>query len=363
MHQKQLLGQFFTTNYKYIMDGMDQPEVKHIVEPFAGNRDMLKFLHTKVYTQRVNAPKVYTRRANSHKVYNIACYDIDPKDHSIQQRDTLMDPLDYTDLFVITNPPFLARNKSSDKTIFDKYGHNDLYKCFVQTLLNNPPVGGIIILPINFWSSIRKADVSLRKAFVDMFVVERVNVFEERVFDDTSCTICCIRFNRRVLSIETNNIEFIFYPTKTKYSFEINASTNYTIGGDIYTLTQSPNIEVERLTSKNVSTKEEGITNLYLRAIDNNPHDLIRIEYSDAMFVDRTPRLSERSFATLVITPPIDKARQLILVKRFNDFMYSERSRYHSMFLTNFRESKEGEARKRISFNLAYSIVNYLLQA
>lgn len=28
--------------------------------------------------------------------------------------------------FVLTNPPYLARNKSIDKTVFDKYKTNDL---------------------------------------------------------------------------------------------------------------------------------------------------------------------------------------------------------------------------------------------
>ena len=40
--------------------------------------------------------------------------------------------------------------------------------------------------------------------------------------------------------------------------------------------------------------------------------------------------------------------------------MKKNREKYHSLFLTNYRESNT-IARKRISFNLAYEIVNYLL--
>ena len=40
--------------------------------------------------------------------------------------------------------------------------------------------------------------------------------------------------------------------------------------------------------------------------------------------------------------------------------MENNRKKYNSLFLTNYRESND-IARKRISFNLAISIMNYLL--
>lgn len=46
MNKKQKYGQFFTTNYKYIADGMSiDDDIKNIIEPFAGNKDMLKLLN------------------------------------------------------------------------------------------------------------------------------------------------------------------------------------------------------------------------------------------------------------------------------------------------------------------------------
>ena len=52
--------------------------------------------------------------------------------------------------------PYLARNKSKDKSLYDKYDVNDLYKCFIKNLIDDPPDGGIIIIPLNFMCSIRK---------------------------------------------------------------------------------------------------------------------------------------------------------------------------------------------------------------
>ena len=79
-------------------------------------------------------------------------------------------------------------------------------------------------------------------------------------------------------------------------------------------------------------------------------------------FVDNSQKLSARSFATLVITPILDLDKQKLLVKKFNIYILKMRKKYNSMFLSNYRESKD-ISRKRISFGLVYNIINYLLQS
>ena len=49
-----------------------------------------------------------------------------------------------------------------------------------------------------------------------------------------------------------------------------------------------------------------------------------------------------------------------MIIEKFNDFLEDHRKKYNSLFLTNYRESKD-IARKRISFELVYSIVEYIL--
>ena len=45
MNNKRLLGQFYTTNYDYILQNMRIPEgISAIIEPFAGNGDLLNFI-------------------------------------------------------------------------------------------------------------------------------------------------------------------------------------------------------------------------------------------------------------------------------------------------------------------------------
>ena len=42
---KQILGQFYTTNQEYILQGMKIPnDIKNIIEPFTGNGDLIKFI-------------------------------------------------------------------------------------------------------------------------------------------------------------------------------------------------------------------------------------------------------------------------------------------------------------------------------
>ena len=338
---KSQLGQFYTTNYDYILSNMKIPDdTKNIIEPFVGNGDLLKFIKNK-------------------NEINIEIYDIDPKYKNTIKRDTLNDPPDYTNKFVLTNPPYLARNKSKTKDLYNKYNCNDLYKCFITNLIENTCNGGIIIIPLNFLSSIRKTDIELRKKFLQKYCIEIVNIFEEQVFDDTTYAVCSMYFTKKTSKYE-GVINTYIYPSNKKMTIKLDSENNYTIGGEIYNLPQNKNIKIERLTKNN--SDSEFKTNILLKCIDNNIHNKICLKYvnDDELFIDNTPKLSARSYATLVIKPKLNKEQQEKLVNNFNNYLENQRDKYHSLFLTNYRESNS-IARKRISFNLVFSIVNYLL--
>jgi len=74
MNQKQKLGQFFTTNYEYILQGFSVPNnIEKIIEPFVGNGDLLKFLPM-------------------DREFKILEYDIDPKRPTTIKQDTISYP-------------------------------------------------------------------------------------------------------------------------------------------------------------------------------------------------------------------------------------------------------------------------------
>lgn len=338
MSLKKQLGQFYTTNYEYIMTNIIIPtNINEIIEPFVGNGELLKFIK------------------KFNKQYNIECYDIDPKISAAKKQDTLIYPPNYSNKYIITNPPYLARNKSENKEIYDKYQTNDLYKCFIQELTQQNPIGGIIIIPLNFWCSIRKNDVELRKKFLKKFSITLVNIFEEQVFDDTTYSICCVQFITR--DDENYNIPFYIFPSKKLCIIEINEKNNFTIGGELYNLSKNSNYKIGRLI-KGMKPN----TNILLKCIDDNVDSKLGLTIvdNDDLYYDNTPKKSERSYATLTIEPKISLKKQKELINKFNKFLNENREKYNSLFLTNFRESNS-IARKRISFQLVYDILGYLL--
>ncbi len=331
---KKKLGQFFTTNYKYILSDLYVPNnITKIIEPFCGNGDLLNFI--------------------DKNKYNIECYDIEPKHDYIIKRDTIKDPPNYTNSFIITNPPYLSRNKSENKEMFDKNDVNDLYKCFIKDLLKNNPIGGIIIIPLNFFCSIRNMDIELRRNFLNTYIITQLNIFEEQVFDDTTYTVCSFQFEYKPNSNQSIFIKL--FPSKNEINFLLNDANNYTIGGEIYNIEENSNYKISRLLENEVSN-----TNLVLKAIDDNENSKIKLEYvdNDKIYYGK---ISSRTYATLKIVPEINKDIQKKIAIEFNKYLNEKREKYNSLFLTNYRESKK-IARKRISFDLAYKIVGMILK-
>jgi len=339
---KKKYGQFYTTNYEYILKNMYIPEnITNIIEPFAGNCDLIKFI-------------------KNIDIYNIEYYDIEPKKEHIIRKDTLKNPPTYNNKFILTNPPYLARNKSNDKDIFDKYDSNDLYKCFIKELITNNPLGGILIVPLNFWSSIRKNDILLKKDFLNKFKVSLINIFEENVFNDTTYTVCSFQFMMKDSIDDINKIKINIYPSNKEIEIELNKNNDYIIGGSIYKLPLKNIYKIERLTKKNKKNKN---TNILVKCLDDNSTNKISMSIVDDknIFIDNTPNLSSRTYASLIIKPEINIDKQHKLVNDFNTFLNSHREQYNSLFLTNYRESSD-IARKRISFELVYNITQYLLE-
>ena len=346
---KQILGQFYTTHHEYILQNMKIPvSIINIIEPFTGNGDLISFIEKEQVSNNVS--------------YNIECYDIEPTKNFIIKQDTIKNPPNYNNKFLITNPPYLARNKCANKSLFDKYDVNDLYKCVIKEILTNVCLGGIFIIPLNFWSSIRNADIKLRQAFLEKYHVLLLNIFEEQVFDDTTYTICSFQFELKENSTNnelTNTLNIIVYPSKTIIKTELDPSNNFMIGGAIYNLKLKNNYKITRLTNKNI---DKANTNILVKCIDDNIKSQIGLVFVDSkdIYVDRTPNQTARTYATLIIEPAIDIIKQKQLITKFNNYLEEHRKKYNSLFLTNYRESKT-IARKRISFDLVYAIVEYIL--
>ena len=224
--------------------------------------------------------------------------------------------------------------------------------------MTNICLGGILIIPLNFWSSIRSIDIELRRTFLEKYNIIILNIFEEQVFDDTTYTICSFQFELKD-SKPNDMINIVIYPSQNKICAVLNNDNNYMIGGDIYNLKKKNKYKISRLTDKN---KDKSNTNIVVKCIDDNDNNKIKLSYVDDkdIYIDSTPNQTARTYATLIIEPKIDKDKQKELVSKFNNFLDEYRIKYNSLFLVNYRESKD-IARKRISFDLVYLITEYIL--
>lgn len=311
------LGQFYTTNFSKILKNLGGfPRGAKVIEPFCGTGELLKWPGADAAEK----------------------YDIDPKCPGVVVRDTLMNPPTYNGKWVITNPPYLARNKAQDKTIFDKYTSDDLYKCFIRTLIRDPPEGGILIVPLNFWCSTTTTQLS--DIFVKLFWVETMNVFEEQVFDDTTYTVCSFKFHRGDTGGRPTGVHL--YPSGKFMTQHLDALP---FGRDIYHLETPRDLVITRATRDNPRN-----TNIHVKLFD----DIHAWCDAGEDHTDRTPRLTQRMYCTLRIEPPVGDEEELC--RRFNTLLGEYREKHHSLFLTNYREGN----RKRISFALVYLIFKHV---
>ena len=325
MQKKTQLGQFYTTRAEYIIGDLlgVLPDDAQIVEPFCGQGDLVLTSHS------------YT------------LYDCDPKIPQCQQRDTLISPPDYQDKWVITNPPFLARNKSTDKKIFDLYHTSDLYKAAVLSMLGC--AGGVLILPLNFFCD---DDDFLRNKFFSVFMIIRLKVFEEQIFDDTPYTCCAFSFVRG----KSSEIPCTFLPSGEVHTFFIDGSSSWRIGGEFWK-------GFAPYTTHKIGRLKEGeATNssLFLRAVDSGSlHGRISLTIRE---VPHWGQKNERTFATIKLDKKYSLLDQQRICLEFNRILEQGRSEYHSMFLTSFRNSSRHGARKRIGFDAAYTLIHYIIK-
>jgi hypothetical protein len=196
-------------------------------------------------------------------------YDIDNKVNQIN-RDTLLDAPSYKGKWVITNPPYLAKNKAQDKTIFAKYDTDDLYKASLLSILECE--GGILIIPTNFFTDERTSNI--RSKFLNQFNILEVNIFTEPVFETTTYSICSFAFQKKENNEEKQTFT-VNVSNKGTTSITLYPKNGYRLAGEFYDTLSSTNIMFGRLIG---STSNDYITNIKLYALDTR-NERIRVEF------------------------------------------------------------------------------------
>ena len=326
----------YTVNAELICKGLTDfiPEDATLVEPFVGKGDLLSLFPENKWEM----------------------YDIEPQIPDTVQQDTLHKPPDYNGKCVITNPPFLAKNKATDKTIFNMYdGYDDLYKIFIHTILNAE--GGIIIVPTNFLADERNK--AIRFQFFKKFEIMKVNFFTKPVFPTTTYTVCSIVFKKRFIEPEAEIRQFYgFFPTEEDDEYEIQDNIfiqlekrfGYRLYGRIFDSIKGVNYFC-RYCGQSVSTC---LTDIIVDTIDPK-QSTMGARFNFGNYVGKQ---SDRASCRLVCDKELTIPQQVWLIDRFNLYIEQIRLATHDLVLTNYRDWN----RKRIGFDTVYLIMSRLLE-
>jgi hypothetical protein len=195
----------------------------------------------------------------------------------------------------------------------------------------------------------------------------------------------------------SQTIETIFYPSKEQISLTIEKTNNWKVAPEVYRkektcykisrllhtkvcggdfveqLTKAGTNESEYKTQQDVinaiSTahgdhyrnkvlkpeKINKITNIFLYAVDSGSNSKrISLSYN---VVPLLAKDTDRTFATIVIDPPISHDSQKKIIEKFNKQIEVLRKKYNSLFLVNFRNSSKSYSRKRLGFGMAYNMI------
>lgn len=365
---KKQLGQFFTKNSDYILQGFSKYiRGKEITDPFAGDRDLV-FWAEKQGAKNVKGFDVDSNYADNKVVF---------------ENDSINSPQEYK--FVLTNPPYLHKNKAT-KEIKEKYfqGKNscfeDLYQVSINSVYNSEE--GILIVPLNFLSASNSAKI--RKIFFEKFRIIALNIFSEQVFEDTTYNVISFYYRKKEKPFDKNKIKAVIFPDKQKTEFVLEKKYDWQLGGEVISKINSVEnfLGVRRLTEKDLvrgdykirlahnNIKDKKIYNIdkglkellerniiFLRAIDSKNGKKIQLEdIRNYKVYGLVGKESSRNMAHLLFEKKIDINTQRELIESFNESLSEERNKHLSLFLTNFRDNN----RKRISFDFSYKFINYL---
>lgn len=296
------------------------PQNAQLIEPFVGGEDLVQLFPNHTWET----------------------YDIDPATNAQYHQDTLITPPNYSGKWVITNPPFLAKNKASNKVIFDKYNVDDLYKAFLISILECE--GGIAIVPTNFLSDERTADV--RRKFFNRFEILELNVFTVPVFKTTTYSVCSFAFKRAQLESK-RIIKCNVLPDNRTYNITLFENYGYRLGGDIVSNIENHKNYFGRLTATTSTTKF--ITNIKLYGLDTR-NERIHVTFEDPY----VGKATDRVYATFVCDMEIPEEIQKKMVEVFNEKFEQFRLDTFDLALTNYRDYN----RKRVGFDFAYRFLS-----
>ena len=331
-NKKQKNGAFFTKNAIDLLSGFEHlVKDKCIIDPFSGQSDLIKW--------------ALSNGANGYEAY-----DIEPSCPSTTQNDSLLNPPDYTDKFLVTNPPYLSKNKSKgDKKVFEKWGMDDLYKCHLASLYPNCNEG-IIILPSNFLSESRP---SARKAFFRNYTIGKAKYYTYSVFPEVTTGIVVFNFYKdnnpiKKFDIEIHKSESDIIDT----NISLSPKYNYLYGDEFFSYIKDE--KPLKIIKHDTSNKNKPNTKIVIGLLTNGKYCLgAHINNNEPLIVP------EKTFTTYQVSIKglkISYQQQVHIVDLYNKKLKLYMKKYHSLFLANYMGANQ-KIKSRLYSNLLLSRV------
>ena len=307
-----------------LIDGLASflPKEGFFIEPFYGKGNLEKSL-----------------KISFNEFYDIASED------ETHRRDTLLNPPDYKNKWVITNPPYLAKNKAKDKTLFKKYPHDDLYKIAMSTMIGCS--GGILIVPLNFFTDERSS--TLRREFLSKYKVLRLNIFLDSMFDNTDYNVCSFFFEQKKCDEDNLEIDVHTYENKKEvecFTLNLKEKYNYRVGGEFFDTLKNTKAIFSRITEE----KRQNSTHINIVCIDKTDEPL-HFYYAENPYYGKQ---TDRNIATLSFEGSLTEEFEKLLIETANKLINSFRKETHNLCFSNYRDRH----RKRIGFTEAYKIIS-----
>ena len=308
-----------------------------IIEPFVGEYDLLKLFSNIISNNPIRAYDIINPYSNP------------PFENCVYtQLDTFLNVVfeDVKDAFIITNPPYRAKNKlPSDMKVRYKSllsDVNDLYQIFIKQLISNRWFigGGFIIVPSNFIFG--KQSGNILTSFLKYFQINILNIFEKKVFENTTQSVVSILFTRKKKNI--NNFKCTLFReneqipiSKERFEYIINFdfTREYCLNSDL--------IVMRNYNTPNGMFK----TDIRISLLDYNMKAYIEHTTSD-------DKITDRAFMTVCLNREFNNDQQNKIVEEFNTLLSDLRKKTYSLVLTSYREFD----RKRLTFEEAYLILH-----
>jgi hypothetical protein len=310
---KQYNGQYFTTNAERILSGWENlVSTKRCIDPFCGGYDLLDW-------------------CKSNGASSVEGYDIDltNSDNRATYRNSLIDVPDFTGKFLVSNPPFLARNKcrSGDTTPYDKWGQSDYYKCHIASLSANGCDEGILIVPSNFLS---ESNQKARETFFTEYNIVEAKYWNEQVFDDATTGITAFHFRRKdsVLITGFESFPVTIYPDNKTFVCELYASNKYLHGKEFF----------DFINQKSSYTFEKDVkpnTNIVVGSMDFGKYKT-GFHYNDGEPISSPKSVITTYQVSVSGNRVVSESEQRMIVEKANSILKHYREKYHSMFLSNY---------------------------